>query len=162
MICLIAAVSKNNQIGLHNQMPWHIPEDLAYFREITSGHTVIMGRKTFESIGKPLPHRTNMVLTTNPNFSAEGVFVLHSLNEALELCKTTTEAVFVIGGGEIYKAFLPFAEYLYITLIDEVVEGDTCFPDYQKDFQLIKSTCSKSQTPTGHYFFFTLWKRIGH
>ncbi len=159
MICLIAAISKNNQIGFHNKMPWHIPEDLAYFREVTSGHTVIMGRKTFESIGKPLPNRTNVVLTTNLHFSADGVIVLHNISEALKLCEATEDAVFVIGGGEIYKAFLPYAQYLYLTLIDEVVKGDTCFPHYQKDFHLLESSRSKSFTANGHPFSFTLWGR---
>lgn len=159
MIYLIAAVSQNYQIGLHGKMPWHLPEDLNYFRNITSGHTIIMGRKTFESIGKPLPDRTNIVLTTNPHFSADGIIVSHDLKELLDLYKTSKESVFVIGGGEIYKAFLPHAQYLYLTLINEVVDGDTSFPPYQEDFYLTTSTPSQSVTHSGHPFFFTVWKR---
>lgn len=159
MICLIAAVSKNNQIGLHGKMPWHLPEDLSYFRQITSGHPVVMGRKTFESIGKPLPGRTNIVLTTQTHFSAEGIIALHDIDTLLKLYKTSEETLFVIGGGEIYRTFLPYATSLYLTLINEVVEGDTSFPSYEEDFYLASSTPSQSITASGHPFLFTIWKR---
>ena len=129
-------------------MPWHIPEDLAYFRQITTGHTVIMGRKTFESIGKPLPNRNNIILTTNPNFSMPGITTINSLSEILNLYHNTPEPIFVIGGGEIYTAFLPYAMRLYLTLIDQAVVGDTSFPSYKQDFKLIQSTPGKSTTST--------------
>ena len=158
MIYIIAALSQNNQIGLNNQMPWHLPEDLHYFKTVTTGHTVIMGRKTFESIGHPLPNRKNIVLTQNPNFTPDGVQVIHTLKEALELCQELPE-VFIIGGGEIYRAFMPFATKLYLTLIPKVIIGDTTFPDYQNDFRCTHTTPSKSSFEDGTTFSFTIWER---
>ncbi|PHV70504.1 diacylglycerol kinase [Sporanaerobium hydrogeniformans] len=157
MIYLIVATSKNNQIGIAGQMPWHIPEDLAYFRRMTKGHTVLMGRKTFESIGRPLPHRQNIVLTHDKNFHAEGVTTLHSMKEALAFCKTQ-EIVFIIGGGEIYKAFLPYASRLYITLVDKDVEGDTTFCDYKDSFRCVSSVPSETPASDGSPFYFTIWE----
>lgn len=159
MIYLIAALSQNHKIGLNGKMPWHLPEDLSYFKNITNGYPIVMGRKTFESIGKPLPNRTNIVLTTNPHFSAPGVIVFHHIDDILRLYETNEDPVFVIGGGEIYKAFLPYATSLYLTLIHETVEGDTSFPSYENDFYLTQSTPSQSITASGHPFFFTIWKR---
>lgn len=159
MIYLIAAISQNNQIGLYGKMPWYLPEDLTYFKNITTGHPVVMGRKTFESIGKPLPNRTNIVLTTNPHFSAPGVIVFHHIDDLVRLYRTNKDPLFVIGGGEIYSAFLPYATSLYLTLINEIVAGDTCFPPFEDHFYLVHSTPSQSVTASGHPFFFTLWKR---
>lgn len=159
---MIAAISKNNQIGADNKLPWHIPEDLRYFKEITLGHTLIMGRKTFESIGKPLPNRTNVILTRDRNFKAEGVFVVYSLEEALDFCKKQEaqgKKVFVAGGGEIYSLFLPFVDKLYLTLVDKEIEGDTNFPNYEKDFKLIKTTYPKEAAPDGATYRFTIWHR---
>lgn len=158
MIYIIAALSQNNQIGLNNQMPWHLPEDLHYFKTVTTGHTVIMGRKTFESIGHPLTNRKNIVLTQNPNFTPDGVQVIHTLKEALELCQELPE-VFIIGGGEIYRAFMPFATKLYLTLIPKVIIGNTTFPDYQNDFRCTHTTPSKSSFEDGTTFSFTIWER---
>lgn len=158
MINIIVATSKNNQIGINNQLPWHISEDLKYFRLTTSGKTVLMGRKTFESIGRPLPNRKNIVLTRDMSFAPEGVSVVHSLEEALEICKAQEE-IFIIGGGEIYSLFLPYADYLYITLVDKVINGDTDFPVYEDKFELIKSTPATTLTDDGHSFAFTVWKR---
>lgn len=159
MLNMIVAVSKNNQIGIKNQLPWHIPEDLKYFRLTTSGHTVLMGRKTFESIGQPLPKRKNIVLTRDPHFTAEGVTVVHTLEEALEICKQETGDVFIIGGGEIYTLFLPYADHLYITLVDKMIEGDTDFPPYENDFKCISSIPGENPTEDGHTFKFTIWER---
>lgn len=159
---IIAAVSKNNQIGSNNKLPWHIPEDLRYFKEITSGHTLIMGRKTFESIGKALPNRTNVVLTRDRTFQAEGVLVVHSFEEALELCKRQEaegKKVFIAGGGEIYSLFLPYAEKLYLTLVDKEIQGDTQFPDYEKDFQLIETIWPREAATDGTTYRFTIWKK---
>lgn len=158
MINMIVATSKNNQIGINNELPWHISEDLKYFRQTTSGKTVLMGRKTFESIGRPLPNRKNIVLTRDMNFNPEGVTVIHSFDEALALCKAE-EDLFIIGGGEIYSLFLPYADYLYITLVDKVIDGDTDFPAYAQQFELIKSTAGQTTTEDGHSFAFTIWKR---
>lgn len=159
MINMIVATSKNNQIGIDNKLPWHIPEDLAYFKSITNGHTVLMGRKTFESIGRPLPHRQNIVLTRDLNFTAEGITVLHSLEEALAFCQNK-EQVFIIGGGEIYNQFLPYTHKLYITLVDKLIEGDTDFCDYTKTFQCTHSTPGQALTSDGHSFTFTVWEPL--
>lgn len=158
MIKLIAAISKNKQIGLANKMPWHIPEDLAYFRKVTTGKTILMGRKTFESIGFPLPNRENIILTKNPNFKPEGVRVIHSMEEALSLCHDLEE-IFIIGGGEIYSLFLPYADELYLTLIDIIVEGDTCFPEFEETFKCIHSTPGNSTDIKQPTFSFTIWAR---
>ena len=158
MINMIVATSKNNQIGINNTLPWHISEDLKYFRNTTSGKTVLMGRKTFESIGRALPNRRNIVLTRDTEFSYKDVETVHSLDKALKLCEQDGD-VFIIGGGEIYATFLPYADYLYITLVDKVIEGDTSFPEYQDQFELINTTPGTAPTEDGTTFNFTLWKR---
>ncbi len=162
---MIAAISKNNQIGANNVLPWKIPEDLRYFKEMTLGHTLIMGRKTFESIGKVLPNRTHVILTRDHHFNPEGVLVVHSLEEALKFCKEQEaqgKKVFVAGGGEIYSLFLPYADKLYLTFVDKEIEGDTDFPDYEKDFVLIETIQPKEVAPDGTTYCFTIWhKRVG-
>lgn len=159
MIKLIAAVSKNNKIGLNGYMPWHLPEDLNYFKETTKGHTIIMGRKTYLSIGHALPNRRNIVLSRDSHFKAKDIEVIHSIEDALHLCHQL-EDVFIIGGGEIYSAFMPYADELYLTLIDEVFDGDTLFPTYQHNFKCIQSVCAQTKTPTGNSFYFTIWSRL--
>ncbi|MBL0385248.1 dihydrofolate reductase [Tumebacillus sp. ITR2] len=124
MISLIVAMDENRVIGKDNAMPWHLPADLAHFKAVTMGHTVVMGRKTFESIGKPLPGRRNVVLTRQVDFSAEGVEVIHSLEELPE------GDVFVIGGAELFRELLPRADRMYLTLIRHAFEGDTFFPEF--------------------------------
>ncbi|MDF2877010.1 MAG: Dihydrofolate reductase [Clostridia bacterium] len=158
MINLIVATSKNNQIGIDNKLPWHIPEDLKYFKEKTKHHTIVMGRKTYESIGRPLPDRTNVVLTRDVNFTAEGVIICHTFEEALKLCQNQNE-VYIIGGGEIYHAFLPFADCLFITLVDKLIEGDTSFPEYKNSFTMTSRSKGNTQTDDGCSFEFTIWDR---
>lgn len=158
MINCIAALSKNYQIGINNHMPWHIPEDLNYFKTLTTGKTVLMGRKTYESIGKPLPNRRNIILTHNPAFKADGVEVIHHLDEALSLCKTLDES-FIIGGGQIYKAFLPYTDRLYLTLVDLIIEGDTVFPPFEDNFTCIKTVEGQPTDTTSPHYTFTVWKR---
>lgn len=166
MIKIIAAVSKNLQIGKDNQLPWHISEDLKYFRKVTSGQAVLMGRRTFESIGKPLPNRRNIVLTRNTHFNVKSnaknntgsIEVVHTFEEALALCKTLDQ-VFIIGGGQIYTAFLPYADELYLTLVDKEIEGDTDFPVFKDKFECTKSTPCETTTEDGHSFAFTIWTR---
>lgn len=137
-ISLIAAVAENLAIGKNNQLLWHLPEDLKRFKEITKNHPIIMGQKTFESIGRPLPSRTNIVITNDPNFKAEGSVVVHSLTEAVEAGKNTgTNEIFVIGGGSIYKQFLPQADKLYITKVHQVFEGDVFFPAFEDLFKKV-------------------------
>lgn len=129
---IVAVAGQKRVIGTKGNMPWFIPRELKRFREITMGHPIVMGRKTFESIGKALPGRTNIVITRDKDFKAEGVMVAHSLDQALSLVsgKPGDEEIFVIGGGEIYKQVLPITNKLYLTIIDKEIEGDTFFPDY--------------------------------
>jgi len=137
-ISMIAAVAKNLAIGKNNQLLWHIPEDLKRFKEITRGHAVVMGSKTFESLGRPLPQRTNIVIAKDVNYKADGCVVVHSLDEAvIEAGKTEKDEVFIIGGGSIYTQFLPRADKLYITLVDKEYEADTFFPQYNDQFKKI-------------------------
>ena len=127
MISIIVAAARNGVIGSGNRMPWHISEDLKRFKTITLDHPVVMGRKTFESLGRPLPGRTNVVITRNPGYEAEGCKVVCSLGEALALFEEAQE-VFVIGGGEIYREAMLVADRLYITWVEGDFEGDTFFP----------------------------------
>lgn len=126
-ISLIVAVAENGIIGTGGTMPWHITEDFRHFKEVTLGHSVIMGRKTYESIGRPLPRRRNIVITRNGALRIEGCEMAPSLEAALTMCEGEEE-VFVIGGGEIYRQAMPLADRLYITHVGVSVEGDTRFP----------------------------------
>lgn len=131
MISIIVAIGKNRAIGRKNQLLWNISEDMRHFKKITSGHTVIMGDRTFQSIGKPLPNRKNIVVTLDKNFEAPGCEIRYSLEEVLGEYKNSEEEVFVIGGGIIYKLSLPFADKLYLTVVDDTPEDvDTFFPEY--------------------------------
>ena len=138
MISLIFAIGRNNALGNKNKMPWYLPADFAYFKKVTMGQPVIMGRKTFESIGKPLPGRINIVITRSTSFSYEGCIVVDSIDKAKELVKDKDS--FIIGGLEIYRAFLPMADKMYITEIDNEFEADTFFTeiDYSK-WKLVSS-----------------------
>lgn len=137
MINLIAAVGRNYELGLSNRLIWNIPEDLKYFKEMTTGKTVVMGRKTFESIGKALPNRNNIVLTRK-DIKIDGVNIVNNYEEVLN----TNEETFIIGGESIYKLFLPFADNIYLTEIDQSSEADSYFPSFDKELynkELIKS-----------------------
>jgi dihydrofolate reductase len=127
-ISLIAAMGKNRVIGNKGKIPWNLPADLRYFRRTTDGHSVIMGRKTYESIGRPLPNRKNIIITRDKNYKADGCDVVDSLGEALD--RSNSEEVFVIGGGEIYKLALPLANKIYLTLVDYEPKGDAFFPEF--------------------------------
>jgi dihydrofolate reductase len=160
MISLILAMDKNRLIGKNNDLPWHLPADLKYFKEVTSGHTVIMGRKTFESIGKPLPNRTNVILTTRADFQPEGCLVFHSVEQALSAIDKEEEA-FVIGGAEIYKQFIPLADKIYITVIDHPFEGDAYFPDLdESEWRMVKAEQGIKDEKNPYDYFFTVWERI--
>lgn len=124
---LIACMSQNRVIGLEGQMPWHFKTDLQHFKQLTSGHTVVMGRKTFLSIGRPLPHRRNLVLTAQ-DLQMPGVEIVHSWQEALAIA--AGETLFVIGGGQLYRQALPQARLIHLTRIKKVFEGDTYFPEF--------------------------------
>lgn len=130
MISIIAAIGKNNELGKKNTLLWDLPVDMKHFRETTRGHTVIMGQKTFESIGRPLPNRRNIVVTREDSFQAEGVEISKSLEDTLASFANSKEEVFVIGGGQIYKQSIDKADRLYVTHVDmEDKDADTYFPE---------------------------------
>lgn len=133
MISLIVAMDQNRVIGKNNKLPWHLPADLQYFKKVTMGHPIVMGRKTFESIGRVLPGRENVIVTRNQEFKAEGCVVLHDIAQIKMFADNHDEEVFVIGGAEIFKEILPFTDRLYITEIHETFEGDTFFPEIDEN-----------------------------
>lgn len=128
MISLITAYDENQVIGYQNQLPWHLPNDLKHFKNLTTGKTVVMGRLTFDSIGKPLPNRKNVVLTKSSTFQADHVEIVHRLKDVLSL-----DEVMVIGGASVYEQFLPYADQLFITKIHHSFKGDAYFPKWHKD-----------------------------
>lgn len=130
-ISIIVAIAQNWAIGMNNDLLWHISNDLKRFKRITEGHPIIMGKKTYESLPKaPLPKRTNIVITDDPNESFEGCKTVYSIEEAIELCSEAEES-FIIGGGSIYRQFLPHADKLYITKVHKDFEGDVFFPEVE-------------------------------
>ena len=128
-ITIVAAIASNNVIGQKNSLPWDIPEDLKRFKQLTSGHTILMGRKTFDSIGRPLPNRTNIVMTKDINYQKKGIEIVFDEREALNLIKDLNQEVFIIGGSKIYELFEPWATSLIITRVLKDYEGDAFFPD---------------------------------
>ncbi|MGV3539783.1 MAG: dihydrofolate reductase [Rufibacter sp.] len=130
MIALVVAISENRAIGKDNQLLWHLPEDLKHFKRLTLGHPMIMGRKTFEAIGKPLPGRTSIIVSRQEDYTVpEGCLLATSLEEALQEALALDEQVMVIGGGQIYEQALPLAEVIYLTLVHETFEADAFFPE---------------------------------
>jgi len=125
-------MSENGVIGRDGQVPWHLPDDMKHFKSLTTGHTVIMGRRTFESLKRPLPNRRNVVITTQPNYAPDGATVVHGLAQALTLAERDDE-VFVAGGADIYRLALPHANRMYLTIVHAEVSGDTFFPDIEWD-----------------------------
>ncbi len=128
MITIVVAMGKNREIGVDNQLLWHLPKDLKHFKELTSGHPIIMGRKTYESIGKPLPNRTNIVISRKTDWFEEGILIVGSIKEALKFAKKIDENVFIIGGGNIYEQTIDLADKLEVTLVDAELKADTFFP----------------------------------
>lgn len=131
-VSTIVGVGKNHAIGQNNDIPWHLPADLKYFKKVTTGHPIIMGRKCYESIGRALPNRTNIIVSRNPDFYAEDCILVHSLSAGLVVAQERgAEEAFIIGGGEIYRRGLPLSTRLYITYIDvEVPDADVFFPEF--------------------------------
>lgn len=130
-VSVIAALARNGVIGIDNRLPWRLPEDLAHFKALTLGHPILMGRKTFESLGRPLPGRTNVVITRNPDYRPDGCLVAASIPAAIALCGAAEE-VFFIGGAELYAQAIPLADRLYLTEVDVEAKGDAWFPDYDR------------------------------
>ncbi|MFM5472157.1 type 3 dihydrofolate reductase [Aeromonas veronii] len=160
-ISMIAAMAHDRVIGKDNQMPWHLPADLAHFKRVTLGKPVLMGRKTFESIGRPLPGRRNLVISRNPDYQAEGIEVVGSVEAALALLAgSSVEELMVIGGGHLYAEMLPSADCLYLTRIDLAVEGDTRFPAFDDgQWQRIECESHPADEKNPHPYSFEIWQR---
>ena len=143
IISAIVAMSENRVIGRNNQLPWHLPADLKHFKAITTGHPILMGRKTYESIGKPLPNRTNFVITRDASFQAPGCIVVTSLEAALQqAAELQAKELFIIGGAQIYQQAMPIIQRLYLTIVHQQFEGDAFFPEFdaQKQWKLREET----------------------
>ncbi|RYY76721.1 MAG: dihydrofolate reductase [Gammaproteobacteria bacterium] len=160
-LSLIVATAHDNVIGRNNELPWHLPQDLKYFKSVTLGKPIIMGRKTFESIGKPLPGRTNIVVTRQKDWNFSGVLVAKGVEDALEVAQTfrnelntSTEEIMVIGGAEIYRSALPIADRVYLTKIDARIDGaDAFFPELpSKQWKLISELSGESDASIKHKF----------
>lgn len=149
-VSIIAALSENRAIGKNQKLLWHIPEDLQHFKKITDGHPIIMGRKTYESIGKPLPNRTNIIVTRYADYVVPECMVYNSLKEAIASAKgIDTEEIFIIGGADIFEQTLPIADRLYLTIVEGKYEGDAFFPDYSQFTKVI----SEEKKESGKYKF---------
>ncbi|RIW28489.1 dihydrofolate reductase [Bacillus salacetis] len=160
MISFIWAMDENGVIGYENKLPWRIPEDLKFFKEKTMGHPIVMGRKTFESIGKPLPGRENIVLTRDVSYEAEGCIVYHEIEDVLHYAEEKEVEVMVTGGAEIFKKFIPFADKLYVTRIYETFEGDTFFPELDwDDYQLISTQQGIENEQNPYHYVFEIYEK---
>ncbi|CCQ92343.1 Dihydrofolate reductase [[Clostridium] ultunense Esp] len=159
MISIIVAMGRNRVIGKGNQLPWHLPADLNYFKKMTMGHPIVMGRKTYDAIGKPLPGRTNIVVTRDPACKAEGCIILHSLEEVWR--KFRDQDLFVIGGAEIFRQTLSLADRLYLTHIDHPFSGDRFFPELTEgDWRLISREKGIKNERNPYDYEFLLYERI--
>lgn len=160
MISLVAAAGDgNNAIGKGGGIPWHLPADFKRFKELTLGHPVVMGRKTFESIGKPLPGRTNIIITSDADYRAEGGLVVHSFDEALDAAKGADE-VFVIGGEQVYRLALPRAQRIYLTKVHGTFEGDAFFPELgDAEWRLINSEPHAKDADNPFDYTFCVYER---
>ncbi|MHA2877425.1 type 3 dihydrofolate reductase [Vibrio campbellii] len=158
IISMIAAMADNRIIGKDNQMPWHLPADFAWFKRCTMGKPVVMGRKTFESIGRPLPGRLNIVISRDASLFIEGVTTVTSIEQALEVAGEVEE-VMIIGGGAIYAACLPMANKLYVTHIEAEIEGDTQFPDWGNEFKETYSEAYQADEKNAYNMRFTILEK---
>jgi len=156
---MIAAVSRNMLIGNNNRLPWHLPADLKYFKNRTTGHHIILGRKNYEAIGKALPNRTNIIVTRQFDYKAENCIVVHSINEALALCGNDHEP-FICGGSQIYKLGMSFANRLYITWIDADFDGDIFFPEIDTSiWKMIDRQDNEPNDRNLYRYSFTIYER---
>ena len=158
---LIVAASTNHAIGKNNQLLWHLPNDLKFFKNTTWGFPVIMGRKTFEAVNKPLPGRTNIVITRNQDWKAAGVKTAENLDGAIEMAiQTNAKQLFIIGGGEIYAQAMPLADIIYLTRVHTILEGDTFFPALDESrWELFSNDDFPADEKHAFDYSFQLWKR---
>ncbi len=161
MITLIAAIGKNNELGKDNDLIWHLPNDLKRFKKVTAGHHVIMGRKTYESLGRPLPNRTNIIITRNSNYKADGCVVVHSLKEAIAAAQED-ENPYILGGAEIYNQAIAIADYLDITHVDASLDADAFFPEIDENLwvTIAREDHQKDERHQYNYSFVT-YKKVG-
>jgi dihydrofolate reductase len=154
IISLIAAMAKNRVIGKDNKMPWHLPADLKHFKSVTMSKPIVMGRKTFESIGKPLAGRENVIISKNIDYFADGCIVVHSIEDALTLLADYKE-IMVIGGGFLYSQIIDQADKLYLTYIDLEIDGDTCFPEFKhlNPTEICRTKCVRDDNNPYDYQF---------
>jgi len=161
MTTIVVAMGRNREIGKENQLLWHLPKDLKHFKEITSNHPIIMGRKTYESIGKPLPNRTNIVISRKIDWFEEGILIVGSIKEALKFAKKIDENVFIIGGGNIYEQTIDLADKIEITLVDATLEADTYFPKIdEKNWRKTNEICHEKDEKNQFDFCFQTFERI--
>jgi len=162
MTTIVVAVGRKNEIGKDNQLLWHLPNDLKHFKELTSGHPIIMGRKTYESIGKPLPNRTNIVVSKRNDWFEEGILIVGSIKEAIKFAKKIDENICIIGGGGIYEQTIALADRLEVTRVDAEFEADTFFPKIKESEwkKVAEVQCEKDEKHDFNYSFQTFERII--
>jgi dihydrofolate reductase len=162
MVIIIAAIARNNALGKDNQLIWHLPADLQRFKRVTSGHHVIMGRKTYESLGKPLPNRTNIIISRNKDFKADGCIVKNSLEEAIETAREDTTP-FILGGAEIYRQAIETADLLDLTFVHHDFEADVFFPEIDPEIweEISRQDFKADEKNKYDYSFVTYQRRTG-
>ena len=159
-VSMIGAMGRNRGLGFGNKLPWHLPDDLKRFKELTKGHAVIMGRKTFGSIGRPLPDRKNIIITRDPHYSAPGCTVVNSMEAALKEAGDEGE-VFIIGGAEIYMLGLPFADKMYLTFVDAAPNADAYFPEFNEgEWRIVQSEPHSADGKHSYSFVFKVYERV--
>ncbi|MCS3868211.1 dihydrofolate reductase [Chryseobacterium ginsenosidimutans] len=161
MTTIVVAMGEKNEIGFENQLLWHLPKDLKHFKDTTSGHPIIMGRKTYESIGKPLPNRTNIVISRKKNWFVEGILIVGSIKEAIKFAKKIDEEVFIIGGGNIYEQTIDLVDKLEVTLVKADLQADTYFPKIDaKIWKKVSETCHEKDEKNQYDFCFQTYEKV--
>lgn len=162
LISIIVAASENNVIGINNMLPWRLPTDLKYFKSTTLGKPIVMGRKTFESLGKPLPGRPNIVITRQKDFQPEGAYVVSSVEEGIEKAKSFGgDELFITGGSQIFEQAWPLVERIYLTRVYAVVHGDAFFPQLDgAEFELVTDERHEADEKNQYSFAFQVWERV--
>lgn len=159
MISFLVAMDNKRTIGKDNDLPWHLPDDLAYFKRVTMGHPMVMGRKTYESIGRPLPGRENIILTRNKDYRAEGCTIVHTIEEVIDRHRPDEE-LFIIGGAEIFNTTFSHADRLYITHIDDDFEGDTFFPEFdEQHWELVSKEKGIKNEKNPYDYYYLVYNR---
>ena len=159
MISMIVAADEKNTIGKDNDLIWHLPDDLKFFKQTTSGHAIIMGRRTFESVGKPLPKRVNIIITRDKSYLQEGCVIVHTLEDALSEAFKTDEHPFIVGGEQIYRLALPIADRVYLTRVHHQFDGDRHFPELGEEWKEVESIFHATDEKHKHAFTFKTYEK---